>query len=87
MKTLFRTNAIHHRQEIKVHLHQLVAQLRDEVGPVTPREFKLGPELATEGRSDSATNFDDYEKQSEAAGRAELKLSRPGERGTHAPGR
>ena len=79
-----KNNPIHHTQKIKARLRQLIEHLREDVGRVTEPKAQALFEASAEVLVGLLKAFDDYEKKSEAAWRAEPAASRPNERTTHA---
>jgi hypothetical protein len=84
MKLSSKNNRIHHTQKIKARLRQLIEHLREDVCKVTEPKAQALFETSAEVLSGLVKAFDDYEKKSEAAWRAEPTASRPNERTTHA---
>ena len=78
---------MHHTQKIKARMRQLIEHLREDVGKVTEPKAQALFETSAEVLAGLVKAFDDYEKKSEAAWRAEPVASRPKERTTNAPRR
>jgi len=82
MKATFLKLPIHHRQKIKVHLHQLLAQLCEEGAEVTaPKPLALW-ETSAGSLSGLLAAVDDDEQQAELAWRTALRGAVP-EEGTN----
>ena len=64
-------NPIHHTQNIKVQMRQLIDHLREDVGKVTEPKAQALFETSAEVLTGLVKAFDDYEKKSEAAWRTE----------------
>ena len=84
MKSSSKNNAVHHTQNIKALMRQLIEHLRADVGKITEPKAQALFETSAEVLAGLVKAFDDYEKKSEAAWRTEPKASRPKERTTHA---
>jgi hypothetical protein len=84
MKPSSRNNPVHHTQKIKARMRQLIEHLREGVRRVTELKAQALFETSAEVLTGLVKAFDDYEKKSEAAWRAEPTASRPNERTTHA---
>jgi hypothetical protein len=82
MKPSSGNNPIHHAQKIKAQMRQLIEHLREDVGKVTEPKAQALFETSAEVLAGLVKAFDDYEKKSEAAWRAEPVASRPKERTT-----
>ena len=87
MKPSSGNNPIHHAQKVKARMRQLIDHLREDVGKVTEPKAQALFETSAEVLAGLVKAFDDYEKKSEAASRAEPVASRPKERTTNAPRR
>jgi hypothetical protein len=84
MKPSSKNNPVHHTQKIKARMRQLIEHLREDVRRVTELKAQALFETSAEVLTGLVKAFDDYEKKSEAAWRAEPTASRPNERTTHA---
>ena len=76
-KTTPENNPLHHTQNIKVQLHQLIDHLREDVGKITESRAQALLETSAEVLTGLAKAFDDYGKKIEKAWRAEPVVSRP----------
>ena len=63
---------------------QLIAHLREDVGKITEPKAQSLFETSAEVLTGLVKAFDDYEKKSETAWKAEPKTSRPKERANYA---
>ena len=84
MKPASENNPVHHTQKIKARMRQLIDHLREDVGKVTEPKAQALFETSAEVLAGLVKAFDDYEKKSEAAWRAEPVASRLKERTTNA---
>jgi hypothetical protein len=84
VKLSSKNNPIHHTQKIKARMGQLIKHLREDVGKITEPKAQALFETSAEVLTGLVKAFDDYEKKSETAWKAEPKAPRPKERTTHA---
>jgi hypothetical protein len=84
MKLSPKNNPVHHTQKIKARMGQLIEHLREDVGKVAEPKAQALFETSAEVLTGLVKAFDDYERKSETAWRAEPRASRPQERTTHA---
>jgi hypothetical protein len=84
MKLSPKNNPVNHTQKIKARMGQLIEHLREDVGKVAEPKAQALFETSAEVLTGLVKAFDDYEKKSETAWKAEPTASRPKERTTHA---
>jgi hypothetical protein len=84
MKPANKKSPIHHTQKMKARMRQLIDHLREDVGKVTEPKAQELFETSAEVLTGLIKAFDDYEKKSEGAWRAEPLASRAKEGATHA---
>ena len=77
-------NPIHHTQNIKARMRQLIEHLREDVGKVTEPKAQALFETSAEVVTGLVKAFDDYEKRSEAAWQIEPMASCQEERTANA---
>ena len=84
MKPSSGNKPVQHTRKIKAQMRQLIDHLREDVGKVTEPKAQALFETSAEVLTGLVKTFDDYEKKSEEAWRAEPRASRPQERTTNA---
>ena len=77
---------IHHTQKIKTQMHQLIEQLREDIGYITEPKAQALFETSAEVLTGLVKAFNDYEKKCEDAWRAESMSPHPKAEVSHASG-
>jgi hypothetical protein len=78
---------VHHTQRIKAQMHQLIGQLREDIGLITEPKAQALFETSAEVLTGLVKAFDHYERKCEDAWKAEPATSHAKEENTHTPPR
>ncbi len=70
MSTPHENNPLHHTEKLKAQMRQLIGHLRADVGKITEPKAQALFETTAEVLTGLVNDFDDYERQQEAAGRS-----------------
>jgi hypothetical protein len=77
-------NPIRHVQKIKAQMHQIINQIREDVGTVTEANAQVIFKTSAEVLGGLVKTYDEYEEKSQKAWRTKLMASIPKEKAIHA---